>query len=121
MKTILLVDDEADIRTAVREILEHEKYKVITAVDGDDCLKKLKTVKPDLILLDIMMPGTPVKEVIKKIKGVKIAFCSVVRMADMEKEELMKQGNIVDFIQKPFELEDLVKRVKKLIGKDNNA
>ncbi|MBS3148921.1 response regulator [Candidatus Woesearchaeota archaeon] len=116
-KTILVVDDEADIRTAVKAILEHEKFKVETAVDGDDALRKLKTLKPDLILLDIMMPGTPVKEVIKKIKGTKIAFCSVVRMADMEKEELMKQANIVDFIQKPFDLEDLVKRVKKYAGK----
>jgi len=117
MKTILVVDDEADIRTAVKTILEHEKFSVVTATDGDDALKKLKTIKPDLILLDIMMPGMPVKDVVKKIKGIKIAFCSVIRMADAEKEELMKQANIVDFIQKPFDLDDLVKRVKKLIEK----
>lgn len=117
MKTILVVDDEDDIRSAVKTILEHEGFKVATAKDGDDALKKLKTLTPDLILLDIMMPGTPVKEVVKKIKDVKIAFCSVVRMSDMEREELTKQKNIVDFIQKPFDLDDLVKRVKKLTGK----
>ena len=71
-KKIMVVDDEADIRSSVKTILEKEGYEVITAVNGDDCLKKLEKGKPDLILLDIMMPGTPVREIVKKIKEVKI-------------------------------------------------
>lgn len=116
-KKILVVDDEPDIRSSVKTILEKEGYEVITAINGDDCLKKLEKVKPDLILLDIMMPGTPVREVVKKIKGTKIAFLSVVRTSDAEREKLLGQKNIVDFIQKPFDIKDLIKRVKKIVGK----
>ncbi|MBT4805603.1 response regulator [Candidatus Woesearchaeota archaeon] len=115
-KIILVVDDEADIRSSVKTILEKEGYEVITAVNGDDCLKKLEKGKPDLILLDIMMPGTPVREIVKKIKDVKISYLSVVRTSEAEKEKLLGQKNIVDFIQKPFDIKDLVKRVKKLVG-----
>ena len=115
-KTILIVDDEEDIRETVKTIMEKEGYRVLVAVNGDDCLKQLKTEKPDLILMDIMMPGTPVREVVKKIKGVKIAYLSVVRTSEAENEELLGQKNVVDFIQKPFDVKDLAKRVKKLVG-----
>ena len=112
----MIVDDEGDIRSTVKTILTKEGYKVLTATSGDDCLKQLKKSKPDLILMDIMMPGTPVKEVVKQIKTVKIAYLSVVRTSEAEKEALLGQKNIVDFIQKPFDVKELVKRVKKLVG-----
>ena len=116
VKTIMVVDDEEDIRSTVKTILEKEGYNVVTAVSGDDCLEKLTEQKVDLILMDIMMPGTPVGKIIPKIKNVKIAYLSVVRTSEAEKEDLMKSKNIVDFIQKPFDISELVKRVKKLIG-----
>jgi len=116
-KKIMIVDDEPDIRETVKKILEKNKYKVVTAVNGDDCLKKLEKEKPDLILMDIMMPGTPVGEVVKKIKNIKIAYLSVVRTSEAEKEELLGQSNIVDFIQKPFDINELVKKVGKYVGK----
>lgn len=116
VKTIMIVDDEPDNVTTVKTILEKEGYKVVTAVNADDCLKKLPKQKVDLILMDIMMPGTPVKEIIPKIKGTKIAYLSVVRTSDAEKEELLKSKNIVGFIQKPFDINELVKKVKKIVG-----
>ncbi|UCH72350.1 MAG: response regulator [Thermoplasmatales archaeon] len=116
MKTILVVDDEPDVRESVRTILETRGYKVIMAVDGDDCLNKLQTEKPDLILLDIMMPGIPVTEVVKKIKDTKIAFMSVVRISEARKEGLCTQDNIIDFIQKPFDIGDLIGRVELILG-----
>ena len=111
-KTILVVDDEPDIRESVKMILEPNGYKVITATDGDDCLKILKDQTPDLILLDIMMPGIPVSEVVKQITKIKIAFMSVVRISEARKRGLCDQGNVVDFLQKPFNVDDLVSRVK---------
>ena len=114
-KTIMIVDDEPDIRETVKTIMEANGYKVIVAENGDDCLEKLKTEKPDLILMDIMMPGTPVKDVVPQIKGVKVAYLSVVRIAEAEKENLIKD-NVVDFIQKPFDIDKLLERVKKLVG-----
>lgn len=115
-KTIMIVDDEPDVRATVKTVLEKNGYNVITAVNGDDCLEKLKTEKPDLILMDIMMPGTPVKDVVKQITGIKIAYLSVVRTTEAEKEELLGPENIVDFIQKPFDINDLLERVKKIVG-----
>jgi len=114
-KTILVVDDEPDIRDSVRMILEKNGYKVITAEDGDQCLTKLQEITPDLILLDIMMPGTPVTEIVKQIKDVKIAFMSVVRISDARKKGLCIQDNVVDFFQKPFNVVDLIDRVELLL------
>ena len=116
MKTILVVDDEPDVRDTVKMILEKKGYRVITAVDGDDCLNRLREANPDLILLDIMMPGTPVKEIIEKIENIKIAFLSVVRTSEAEKRDLLRQKNIVDFIQKPFDVNDLIKRIEAVLN-----
>ena len=118
-KTILVVDDEPDIRQSVRMILEINGYKVVTAIDGDDCLKKLKEVTPNLILLDIMMPGTPVDEIVKQIKDTKIAFMSVVRISDARRRGLCTQENIVDFFQKPFNVSDLIDRVEVILKEGN--
>jgi DNA-binding response OmpR family regulator len=115
-KTILVVDDEPDIRQSVKIILEKNGYKVNTAEDGDDCLLKIKEEIPDLILLDIMMPGTPVHVFIQQIKDIKIAFMSVVRISDARRKGLCIQENIVDFLQKPFNITDLIDRVEILLS-----
>jgi CheY-like chemotaxis protein len=115
-KKILVVDDEADNRTTVKTVLEKEGYIVETAINGDDALKKWKANKPALVVMDIMMPGTPVKEIIPKMTGTKVVYLSVVRTSEAEKEDLMKSKNIVGFIQKPFDIKDLVTKVKKLVS-----
>ena len=115
-KKILIVDDEDDIRESVKTILSANGYKVDTAVDGDECLQKVRDLKPDLILLDIMMPGKPVSEIIKEIQDIKIAFMSVVRISDARKRGLCSQPNIVDFFQKPFNVSDLVDRVEFILN-----
>src|SRR3989344_8652006 len=120
MKTIMVVDDEEDTRFSVKSVLQDEGYKVLTAIHGQDCLNKLKKQKPDLILLDIMMPGLTSKEIITAIRKnkatakIKIIFLTVVRFAEMTQKELMG-GNVVDFIEKPFDNQDLIKRIKKAL------
>jgi len=116
VKIIMVVDDEQDIRDSAKLILEKNGYKVITAVSGDDALKQVATANPDLILLDIMMPGTPAKDIVPKLSKFKIAYLSVVRTSEAEKEDLMKNKNVVDFIQKPYDIDELLKRVKKIVG-----
>ncbi len=115
-KTILIVDDEEDVRESVKTILKANGYTVETAVDGDDCLKKLLDITPDLILLDIMMPGKPIGEIIKQIRDIKIAYMSVVRISDARRRGLCSQPNIVDFFQKPFNVSDLVDRVEFILN-----
>ena len=117
-KTIMVVDDEPDIRATVGTILKKNGYQVMTAVNADDCLKKIKAGNnPDLILMDIMMPGTSVREIIPKLpKSIKIVYLSVVRTSEAEREDLLNVGNIVDFIQKPFDVNTLVQKVKRFVG-----
>jgi len=116
MKTILVVDDDVDIMESVKIILETQGYGVVTAAKGDDCLKILQESTPDLILLDIMMPGTPIKKVVEQIKDIKIAFMSVVKISEARQQGLCEQSNIVDFFQKPFNTTDLINRIALILN-----
>ena len=120
-KKIMIVDDEEGIVELVTAILEEEGYEVITAMDGKECLEKLKKVKPDLILLDMMMPGMSGREVCEKIrknpktKNLKIVFLTVARFSEMGKG-VLKKLNVLDYITKPFDNKDLVRRIKNIVG-----
>lgn len=115
---ILSVDDEDDIRTTVQQVLEDDGFRVISAKNGKECLGKLKKIKPDLILLDILMPGLTTKEIVTKMgkQGTRppIIFLTVVKLSEATKKDIVK-GNMVDYIQKPFDNNDLVRRVKKAL------
>ena len=119
-KKVMFVDDQEHILLLVRQILEDEGYKVVTAKSGSECLKVLEKVKPDLILMDVMMPGMTGKETIEKIRAnsktrhLKIAYLTVTRSAGFERQTMEKLG-VLDYITKPFDRKDLVERVKKIL------
>ncbi len=120
-KKILIVDDEPHMIELVKAVLTIEGYDVTTASDGKEGLEKLEKMKPDLVILDMMMPGMSGREVCEKIrsnpktKNLKVVFVTVARFSEVGKQVLDKM-NVSDYITKPFENADLVKRVKKLIG-----
>lgn len=120
-KKIMIVDDESDLRELVKVILKNEGYEVITANNGNDCLKKLKKLKPDLILVDMMMPHMSGRELCEKIrsdpktKNLKMAFLTVARLSETGRDTLRKL-RVIDYIEKPFVNLDLVNRVKKIVG-----
>ncbi|MBU4246390.1 MAG: response regulator [Nanoarchaeota archaeon] len=120
-KKIMVVDDEESLRELLDAVLTPEGYEVTLASDGKDCLEKLKTLTPDLILLDMMMPGLSGRETCEKIrenpktKGLKVAFLTVARFSESGKDTLKKM-QVSDYITKPFDNADLIKRVKKIIG-----
>jgi DNA-binding response OmpR family regulator len=118
MKEIMIVDDNEDIRMTLQFVLEEEGFKTIQAENGDDCLKKLEemTEKPDLILLDIMMPGTPVSQIIEQINGIKIAYLSAVGVSKEDKERMLSNDKIIDFIEKPFDEKKLIAFIKEQVG-----
>lgn len=118
---IMVVDDEGHILDLVSSILEVEGFNVVRVSDGYQCLQELQKNKPDLILLDMMMPGMSGREVCEKIrldpklKGLKIAFLTVANFSEIGRNVLKTLG-IVDYITKPFNNKDLVKRVKKALA-----
>lgn len=120
-KKIMIVDDEESLIELVTAVLEQEGYEVIAAMNGEEALEKLKTVKPDLILLDMMMPGMSGREVCERIrkdqktKNMKVAFITVAKFSETGRD-VLKKMKVLDYITKPFDNADLVKRVKKMVG-----
>jgi len=120
-KTIMIVDDEKDIRSAVKTVLSDAGYSVITASSGQEVLNRLAKALPDLVLIDMFMPIMSGRELCEKIredeklKNLKLAFLTVAEFSSSGKTEL-KKLKILDYIVKPFVNEDLVRRVKKMVG-----
>jgi two-component system response regulator VicR len=120
-KKVMVVDDEKDLVELVAAVLENGGLEVIPVTSGKQCLEKLKKVKPDMILMDVMMPSMTGIETAKRIKSnpktknIKLAFLTVARMSSVGKKELKELGSL-DYITKPFDNEDLVRRVKKIVG-----
>ncbi len=119
-KKIMVVDDEENVLTLVKAVLDQEGFEVTAVPSGQDCLKKLKEAKPELILMDMMMPGMSGRETVERIradpknKAIKIIFVTVARFSEVGKETLGKL-KVSDYVTKPFDNKDLVKRVKSAL------
>ena len=120
-KTIMVVDDEQPICKVVEDILGPEGYKVVTAINGEEALDKLRKSKPDLVMIDFFMPGMSGRELCEKIrsdielKNLKVVFLTAATFSASGMKALDKM-KVLDFIKKPFEYKDLIKRVKKIVG-----
>ena len=121
MKRILAVDDDIGVLMSVKEGLNSlaSGYEVILANNGKECFEILKTgSKPDLIILDLMMPGMDGWEVQRKLQGEIIWKDIPIMFLTAKTDNYSKRmGNIVgkEFIEKPFEITDLKKRIDNLI------
>ena len=121
MKTVMFVDDEDDVRESVKLLLQKWGYKALVADSGYDCLKKLKIEKPDLILLDIMMPGMDGWDTCAKIKAdKKTESIPIVFLTAKNDPISTSMGRIAssDYITKPFDINDLKKRIESAIKKN---
>jgi DNA-binding response OmpR family regulator len=116
MARILVVDDEPDILELARVILKSKGYEVITANDGQEALEKVSVSKPDLIILDILMPRMNGFEVCKKLKSdqetasIPILMFTVLGR-DKDREQGLKAG-ADDYLVKPFSAEELINIIK---------
>jgi len=120
MAKILIVDDESLVVDMVQMQLEANGYEVISANNGEEGLEKAKTENPDLIVLDIMMPGVDGLEVCRTLKNdapyskIPIIFLSAKAQADDFKagKEVMADA----YITKPFEAPVLIARIEELLS-----
>jgi two-component system nitrogen regulation response regulator NtrX len=109
-KTILVVDDEKDIRTSLIGILEDEGYQVVTAASGVEALEKLREDLPDLVLLDIWMPGMDGLETLEKIKNL-LSHITVIMISGhgtIETAVRATKLGAFDFIEKPLSLDKVL-------------
>ena len=117
MTKIMIVDDEPDLREMMKLMMAKEGYETEMAEDGTEFLNKINEFDPDIVTLDVMMPGLTTKEILEKLKNMKskpkIILLTVVRFSEEEKKKLLKMGNVVDYVTKPFELDDLMHRIHK--------
>ena len=124
---ILVIDDDPDLQAAARTVLESKSYQVIPALDGDEGLRKVVDERPDLIVLDVIMPGKTGFDVCRELKtDPKYHFFSEIPVLlltvypdDREKAHLsMREGMLMeaeDYLHKPFEPTELLNRVEELL------
>ncbi|MCC7210338.1 MAG: response regulator [Candidatus Brocadia sp.] len=122
---ILVVDDEQDLVRLIRYHLEKEGYKVPCAYNGEEALFLAKTERPELILLDLMLPRIDGLEVCKKIKeDQELAHTAIVMLTAKGEESDITMGlklGADDYITKPFSLRELVARVQAVLRRTKNA
>lgn len=116
--SVLVVDDDQDIRETVKEVLEDEGYDVDVAANGEEALARLQVVSPGLILLDLSMPvmnGSAFAEELQKDARL-ASIPTVVLTAAGRLVEPVATGGIAAFLQKPISLEALLALVEKYCG-----
>jgi two-component system alkaline phosphatase synthesis response regulator PhoP len=124
-KKILIVEDEQDILQLVKHYLEKEGFRPVTAMSGLEALKKVKEDKPDLVVLDLMLPEMDGLEVCKRLRSVPDTAMLPILMLTAKAEE---SDTIVglelgadDYVTKPFSPKALVARVKALLRRVERA
>jgi CheY-like chemotaxis protein len=123
VKKVLIVDDEKDISSSVKMLVDKLGYSSKTVNDGESALASLKKEKFDLVLLDILMPRMSGREVLEKIradsklKNQKVAFLSVVQLSPGGQGSI-KKLNPVAYFQKPIvDIDDFKSKLKGLLAK----
>ena len=109
MKNILIIDDDINIGNMLAEALEKEGYGVSRAYSGTEALFVLSCVKPDLILLDLMLPGLNGEEVLPQIKEIPVIVVSA--KVDIDNKVDLLLGGAVDYVTKPFHMKELLARI----------
>jgi DNA-binding response OmpR family regulator len=122
-KSILIVEDDKTFRTVMESALKKEGYRVISADNGTEGEQKIRELQPDLVLLDVMMPGKNGLDICLAIKGderlketpVMMLTC-ITEMSEKDDSYWREQTGADDFMTKPFPIGEFLRRVKLLVG-----
>ncbi len=119
-KRILAVDDETDVVLIVKTALQSEGFVVDTAHNGPDALAAVKEQKPDLVLLDVMMPGMSGFDVMRALKAddatATIPIIMLTGLSERKKIQEALVGGTNYYIVKPFEMADLINKVNDVLN-----
>ncbi len=122
MKTILIVEDEQTISRVLAVYLKHEGYEVVQAYDGVEGLELFSQRKPDLVLLDVMLPGMDGWAILKEIR--KTSACPVIMLTALGDIDYRLKGlnqGADDYISKPFVGEEVMARVNAVLRRSSNV
>jgi len=123
MKHVVVIDDERDILTCMDEVLTAEGYRVTGVVSGAEALDLLAEDPPDLVILDLRMPGMNGLEVLQAIRrthaALPIVVCSALGSYHNDIEIL--SANVAAFLDKPMDLEKMIETVAALVGEGAEA
>lgn len=119
MKNILIIDDDIHIGNMLEKILIKEGYSVSRAYSGTEALLVLSGSKPDLVLLDLMLPGLDGRDVLPHIKGIPVIVVSAKVDID-NKVDLLLEG-AVDYVTKPFNTKELLARIAVQLRDEKTA
>ncbi len=115
-KTILVVDDDIDLKESTGLLLKEDGYNVVLACDGRQAIKKYEATKPDLTLMDIVMPGIDGYDAFFKIHekdpNAKVVLVTGFTIED-DRYEKAKKKNLIDTLSKPVEVDSLLKVIKE--------
>ncbi len=116
---ILIVDDEKPIATLLAQTFEQEGHKVASAEDGIDCMNKMSSFRPDVVIMDIMMPkldGVDTTKLIRRNKNYSSTIIvALSAKADEQTRQQMKEAGANLFMRKPFAIAKLVGRVAHML------
>ncbi len=123
MTKILIVEDEPDMVLGLKDNFEFEGYEVLTAADGAAGLERARTHKPDLVILDIMLPRYSGLEVCKTLRGE--GFTAPIIMLTARGQEIDKVVGLElgadDYVTKPFSIRELLARVRAILRRSDGA
>ena len=118
MSKILVVDDAPEISILMEDILTPQQYEIEAAANADAAWEKIRQSPPDLILLDVMMPGKNGYEFCKELKNSTYRNIPVIMVSVKRDQADLDRGTKVgaaDYVTKPFDPEDLVRRIKNIL------
>ena len=116
MKQVLVVDDEPALRAVLRAVLHDEGYAVLEAAHGRAMLELLERERPDLVLMDVMMPGGDGREAFRELRArAHLPRVPVVMMSAAVRPEGL-DPSIAAFVRKPFDIDHMAALVAELIG-----
>src|ERR1700744_2987017 len=117
MARILIIEDETPMRTALKDVIEAEGYRALTAADGASGLQRAREEKPDLILLDVMMPKLDGYQVCAELRRLAnpVPILMLTAKGQVEDRVTGLDAGADDYLVKPFSTEELLARVRALL------